>query len=166
MDQEQLKQLIAQVDQSSLREFELINTDVQIRMSKNEFSADLQTAAKPLAHFSETEQSNLPSEKNIAPAEKAETIDQTEVKADEQETGHTVKSPIVGVVYLSPGPDEPVFKQPGDRVKKGDTLCIVEAMKVMNEIKSDQNGVFVRNLVEDGQPVEYDQPMFILKTEE
>jgi len=76
---------------------------------------------------------------------------------------HTVKSPIVGTFYASPAPDAPPFVMVGDTVKAGQILCIVEAMKLMNEIEADQPGEIVRVLVENGQPVEYGQPLFALR---
>jgi acetyl-CoA carboxylase biotin carboxyl carrier protein len=76
---------------------------------------------------------------------------------------HIVKSPIVGTFYSAPAPDAPPFVQPGDSVKRGQILCIVEAMKLMNEIEADQAGEVVRQLAENGQPVEYGQPLFALR---
>jgi acetyl-CoA carboxylase biotin carboxyl carrier protein len=76
---------------------------------------------------------------------------------------HLVKSPIVGTFYASPSPDAPPFVKPGDVVKRGQALCIVEAMKLMNEIEADEDGEVVRQLVENGQPVEYGQPLFALR---
>lgn len=75
----------------------------------------------------------------------------------------TIKSPLVGVYYGKPGPDEPSFVKVGDHVKVGDVLCIIEAMKVMNEIKSNQSGVIKEVLVKDGEPVSYDQDLWILE---
>ncbi|MEX2601658.1 MAG: acetyl-CoA carboxylase biotin carboxyl carrier protein [Balneolaceae bacterium] len=77
--------------------------------------------------------------------------------------GTEVRSPIVGTFYRSPSPDEDVFVSEGDRIEEGETLCIVEAMKIMNEIESEFSGVVVKILAEDGQPVEFDQPLFIIK---
>jgi len=76
---------------------------------------------------------------------------------------HTVKSPIVGTFYSAPSPDASPFVKPGDVVKQGQVLCIVEAMKLMNEIEADQAGEIVRQLAENGQPVEYGQPLFSIR---
>jgi acetyl-CoA carboxylase biotin carboxyl carrier protein len=76
---------------------------------------------------------------------------------------HTVKSPIVGTFYAAPAPDAPPFVKVGDAVTRGQVLCIVEAMKLMNEIEADQAGEIVRCLVENGQPVEYGQPLFAIR---
>lgn len=86
------------------------------------------------------------------------------VKAPDPEIGgNAVKSPMVGVFYAAPAPDEKPYVQVGDIVKKGDVLCIIEAMKLMNEITAEQDGEIVRICVEDGNLVEYGQPLFILK---
>lgn len=77
--------------------------------------------------------------------------------------GHVVKSPIVGIFYCSAKPGDPVFVETGQTVKKGDILCIVEAMKILNHIESDVNGVVLAVLVDNGEPVEYGQPLFRLK---
>jgi acetyl-CoA carboxylase biotin carboxyl carrier protein len=84
-------------------------------------------------------------------------------EASPAENLHVVKSPIVGTFYAAPSPDSPPFVKPGDSVKRGQILCIVEAMKLMNEIEADEAGEVVRQLAENGQPVEYGQPLFALK---
>src|SRR5699024_2051434 len=74
----------------------------------------------------------------------------------------TIKSPIIGTFYRKPSPDKPVFKSVGDKVKEGDVLCIIEAMKLFNEIESEVTGTIVKVLVEDATPVEFDQPLFLV----
>ncbi len=81
---------------------------------------------------------------------------------DPVQDGHVVKAPMVGTFYRSPSPDAKVFVEVGQAVKEGDTICIIEAMKLMNEIEADASGVVKAILVENGQPVEYGQPLFIL----
>jgi acetyl-CoA carboxylase biotin carboxyl carrier protein len=76
--------------------------------------------------------------------------------------GHVVKSPMVGTFYRSSAPGGPAFVEVGQTVKEGDTLCIVEAMKLLNEIESDKSGVITAVLVENGQPVEYGEPLFVI----
>ena len=78
-------------------------------------------------------------------------------------SGHTVKSPMVGTFYRSSAPGAKAFVEPGDTVKEGDTICIIEAMKILNEIEADKAGVISRILCEDGQAVEYGQPLFIIE---
>lgn len=75
----------------------------------------------------------------------------------------TVKSPMIGTFYRSPGPDKPVFVNVGDNIKKGDKICIIEAMKLFNEIEAEVSGKIVKVLVDDAKPVEYDQPLFLVE---
>jgi len=75
---------------------------------------------------------------------------------------HTVKSPIIGTFYRKPSPDKPNFVEVGDRVNEGDTLCVIEAMKLFNEIEAETSGTIVQILVDDSSPVEFDQPLFII----
>lgn len=86
-----------------------------------------------------------------------------ENKAVDVPAGNIVKSPIVGTFYAAPSPDKPAFVKVGDKVKKGDVVMIIESMKLMNEIQSDFDGVVEKILVSDGQAVEYDQPIMIIK---
>ena len=81
-----------------------------------------------------------------------------------EEVLHTIKSPIVGTFYDAPSPGSPAFVKPGDQVEVGQPLCIVEAMKLMNEIESDVGGEIVKRLIQSGQPVEYGQPLFTVRT--
>ncbi|WP_297210515.1 MULTISPECIES: acetyl-CoA carboxylase biotin carboxyl carrier protein [Thermodesulfovibrio] len=82
---------------------------------------------------------------------------------EHEETLHTVISPLVGTFYRSPSPDSPPFVEVGTRVEKGQVLCIIEAMKIMNEIESEVSGVIKKILVENGQPVEYGEPLFLIE---
>lgn len=86
-----------------------------------------------------------------------------EEKKESAPDGEIVKSPIVGTFYESPSPDSDPFIKEGDKVNKGDTLCIIEAMKIMNEIDAEFSGTVEKIIVNDGQPVEFDQPLFIIK---
>lgn len=90
-------------------------------------------------------------------------VDQSGSSAKGFTSGHMVKSPFVGTFYRSPSPGADLFTEIGSRVKKGQTLCIVEAMKLMNEIESDRDGVIREILVENGQPVEFDQALFVIE---
>lgn len=94
-----------------------------------------------------------------------EIVREPVAQVQEEETRRliTVTAPIVGTFYRSPSPDAPPFVEVGTRVKKGQTLCIIEAMKLMNEIESEVDGVVVRILVENGQPVEYGEPLFLIE---
>ena len=91
------------------------------------------------------------------------TGEKTEVKAKEEKKYHVIKSPLVGTFYRAPSPGAPPFVEEGDIVSKGQVLCIIEALKVMNEIESDINGKVVKILVENGQPVDYGQELFYIE---
>ncbi len=93
----------------------------------------------------------------------APAVPVAEDKSADTVSGNIVKSPIVGTFYAAPSPDKPAFVKVGDKVKKGDVIMIIESMKLMNEIQSDFDGVVEKILVSDGQAVEYDQPIMIIK---
>lgn len=99
------------------------------------------------------------------PSSKSPALQETIIKETEEETQRliTVTSPIVGTFYRSPSPDAPPFIDMGVRIKKGQVLCIIEAMKLMNEIESETDGIVVKALVENGQPVEYGEPLFLIE---
>ncbi len=103
----------------------------------------------------------------IASAQSAPSVDSTlaasEASMAEEVSGKIVKSPIVGTFYSSPSPDKPPFVKTGDEVKKGDVIMIIESMKLMNEIQSEYDGVVEQILVSDGQAVEFDQPIMVIK---
>ena len=94
-----------------------------------------------------------------------ESADQEQAAAEQQEDLHKVISPIIGTFYTSPAPGKPAFVKPGDKIKKGDVICIVEAMKVMNKIESDVSGEIVEIVAEDGQAVEYGSELFKIRQE-
>ncbi len=99
------------------------------------------------------------------PLTKPAPVQETIIRETEEETQRliTVTSPIVGTFYRSPSPDAPAFVDAGIRIKKGQVLCIIEAMKLMNEIESEVDGILVKALVENGQPVEYGEPLFLIE---
>lgn len=99
-----------------------------------------------------------------APAEKKSHEKKKEEAASSDDSKYiTIKSPMIGTFYRSSSPDKPAFANVGDEIKKGQTLCIIEAMKLFNEIESEQGGKIVKVLVEDSTPVEYDQPLFLVE---
>ena len=101
----------------------------------------------------------------VAPAPIAEAAvvpAETATTAVTETAGDTIKSPIIGTFYRKPSPDKPNFVEVGDRVNEGDTLCVIEAMKLFNEIEAEMSGTIVKILVEDSTPVEFDQPLFII----
>ncbi|MDE6091704.1 MAG: acetyl-CoA carboxylase biotin carboxyl carrier protein [Ruminococcus sp.] len=111
---------------------------------------------------------NIPAPPSVMPVGVSAPVAQqnnVSTPADEksENSGNIVKSPIVGTFYAAPSPDKPAFVKVGDKVKKGDVIMIIESMKLMNEIQSDFDGVVEKILVSDGQAVEYDQPVMIIK---
>jgi acetyl-CoA carboxylase biotin carboxyl carrier protein len=150
---EQIEQLIRFMGEHNLEEFEYSRGDVRIRLKKPSASV-MTTALQPVVA---REIVTAPAA-NVAHAHSAPPASAAEPKPAEDL--HIVKSPIVGTYYESPSPGADAFIKIGQSVDVGQTLCIVEAMKLMNEIESDVSGEIVRVFVENGQPVEYGQPLF------
>ena len=148
MDLRKLKKLIDLVQESGIAELEITEGEEKVKIVKGGAAS---AAAPALAMAPAAEQ-------RAAPAAAAPTAE-TEPAAPE---GHVVKAPMVGTFYRSPSPDAKAFVEVGQAVKEGDTICIIEAMKLMNEIEADASGSVKAILVENGQPVEYGQPLFIL----
>lgn len=151
MDIQGVKDLMQQFDQSSLTEFDLREGSFELYMNKNKTGRQAQAATPEGAT-----QSPTPA---VPVVETTETIVET-VEPTVPKTGEIISSPIVGVVYLQPAPDQPAFKSLGDTVKKGETICIIEAMKLLNEITSEFDGTITEILVENEEVVEYGQPLF------
>ena len=154
MDIRKIKKLIDMVDESGIAEIEIHEGEESVRISRYGSSpAPVQQAMMMPAQMAPQFQPTL-----AAPAPIVEKV----VEADAL-TGHIVRSPMVGTFYRSPTPGAKVFCEVGQRVEAGDTLCIIEAMKILNQIESDKSGKITRILVENSQPVEYNQPMFIIE---
>ena len=150
MDLRKLKALIDLVEKSGIAELEITEGEERVRIAKQGGSA-------PAPSFHMHHASPAPQAAPVAaPAAVAE-----QVAAAEPE-GHAVKAPMVGTFYRSGSPGSQPFVEVGQTVKEGDALCIIEAMKLMNEIEADASGVIKAILVENGQPVEYGQPLFII----
>lgn len=150
MNLKEVEQVIKLVDSSNLAEFELEMENVKISMKKN--------TAQKFIEIQETPR------ENIALNNKTIQVNE-EIKEDKnvQENMHNIKSPIVGVFYDAKSPTSEPYVKKGDRVKKGDVLCIVEAMKLMNEITSDVDGVIEEILIQNQGVVEYGQPLFKIR---
>lgn len=158
METHEVKELLSQFDQSTLTELQLKKETFELYFNKNTTSG-LQSASSAAASAPAANAAPTP----VAPTPAVSATPETVETAKPVLEGKEVVSPLVGVVYLKPSPDKDNFKQIGDHVKKGDILCIVEAMKVMNEIVSDVDGELVEVLVESEQIVEYNQPLFRVK---
>ena len=153
MRKEEIEELIRLVESSQINELEICEGRKKIRISKGAASA---AAYIPGASFAPS-----------APARNDEAETDEEVGSGEEKLASNlkqIKSPMVGTFYRSPAPGSEPFTEVGQPVAVGQTVCIVEAMKLMNEIGSDYNGVIRRILSENGQPVEYGQPLFLVET--
>ena len=151
MDLRKLKKLIDLVQESGIAELEITEGEEKVKIVKG---GAVSVAAPTMMMAPVAAQQRL-----AAPAAAAPAAAEAEPAAPE---GHVVKAPMVGTFYRSPSPDAKVFVEVGQAVKEGDTICIIEAMKLMNEIEADASGTVKAILVENGQPVEYGQPLFIL----
>jgi acetyl-CoA carboxylase biotin carboxyl carrier protein len=157
-DIEDLKQLIEFLKEYQIAEFDLDRGDLKIRLKFNQ-QATAQAGLGDLARLL----SSAPQSAAAAAAPQA-TAAPPKVAEEDPDAGlHLVKSPIVGTYYGSPSPGSAPFVVPGDRVEKGQVICIVEAMKLMNEIESDAAGEIVKCLVSNGQPIEFGQPLFSIR---
>jgi acetyl-CoA carboxylase biotin carboxyl carrier protein len=157
MDLRKLKTLIDLVSESGISELEVTEGEGKVRIVKNAAPVYMQApqafAAAPQAHAAQPYAS--PEAGGVATPATA-----TPVAAAPQ--GHVVTSPMVGSFYRAPSPGAEPFVQVGDTVKEGQTICIIEAMKLLNEIEADKSGVVKEILVENGQAVEYGQPLFVI----
>lgn len=150
MDIRKVKKLIELVEESGIAELEITEGEESVRINRGHTGGAYMAApmAQPMMQQ--------------APAAPAAPV-AAEVAAPAAPTGHTVRSPMVGTFYRSSSPGTPAFVEVGQSVSVGDTLCIVEAMKMMNQIEADKSGVIKQILVDNEEPVEFDQPLFIIE---
>jgi len=156
MNQKELRELIEFLKEQDIAEFELERGDVKVRIKRG----------MPIAMVPPTHNLVPATAPNIAlpsGSEASPSFPATAKVPAAEEGLHQVKSPIVGTFYESPSPGSPPFVKPGDNVEPGQVLCIIEAMKLMNEIEADVAGEVVKRLVNNGQPVEYGQPLFSIR---
>uniref|UniRef100_A0A832LJ16 Biotin carboxyl carrier protein of acetyl-CoA carboxylase n=1 Tax=Ignavibacterium album TaxID=591197 RepID=A0A832LJ16_9BACT len=155
MDLNLIKKLVKILETSEVTDIEIEENGTKIKVAKKvRIAQPVQTLA------------TVPSQTTPAAVQQAAETKPVEKKSTEESTEsnlHTVRSPIVGTFYRAPAPDADPYVQVGDVVSVGTVLCIVEAMKLMNEIESDVNGKIVKILVENGKPVEYNQPLFLIQ---
>ncbi|WP_257265324.1 acetyl-CoA carboxylase biotin carboxyl carrier protein [Endozoicomonas sp. ONNA2] len=154
MDIRKVKKLIELLEESGIDELEIHEGEESVRISRYSKNAHAAAAHIAAAHVAYP-----------TPAPAPTPVPATETAASVTEpatSGHQIKSPMVGTFYSAPSPDAPDFAKVGQQVKEGDVLCIVEAMKMMNQIKADKSGTIDAVLAENGQPVEFDQPLFTI----
>jgi len=150
MDLRKLKTLIELVEGSGIAELEISEGEERVRITRTVAAAAAQQIYAPAPQ---------PAAAPVAPPPPAPAAEPAKPAAPE---GHVVKSPMVGTFYRSASPGSKPFVDVGQNVNSGDTLCIIEAMKLLNEIDADQTGVIKAILVENGQPVEFGQPLFVI----
>ncbi len=162
MDVKEIQNLIKFVAKSGASEVKLEMEDIKItiktELAKKETTI-VQTAPQAIPQ--------IPVTQAVAPAQPVatttETASETTEKEDDTSKYLTIKSPIIGTFYRKPSPDKPMFVEVGTQVNEGDTVCIIEAMKLFNEIESEVSGKIVKVLVDDASPVEFDQPLFLVE---
>ena len=162
MNQQELKELIDLVIEKGIAEFELEREDVKVRIKRagDQSAPAVQYIPTPVIGSAPVIATPAAAP---APSTQAPSGGEAAQPAREDEGLQNVKSPIVGTFYESPSPGAPPFVKPGDQVEVGQVLCIIEAMKLMNEIESEHAGEVVKRLVQNGQPVEYGQPLFAIR---
>jgi acetyl-CoA carboxylase biotin carboxyl carrier protein len=156
MDLRKLKTLIDLVAESDIAELEVTEGESKVRIVKSSAIPQNQMVMMPQQGV---QQYSAPA---VAGAPAAAAAPVAAPAAAPEHTGHVVKSPMVGTFYRSSAPGAPAFVEVGATVKEGDTLCIIEAMKLLNEIDADYSGTVTKILVENGQPVEFGQPLFVI----
>ncbi|MFM8588003.1 MAG: acetyl-CoA carboxylase biotin carboxyl carrier protein [Bacteroidota bacterium] len=156
MDLKQIQDLVKMVNKSNISELSIEEKDIKITIKQKEDKyvagvpmQQTQAAPAPVAIASPAPSAAAPAAKPAAPAAADNLL--------------TIKSPMIGTFYRRPSPDKPNFVEEGDEVKNGKVVCIIEAMKLFNEIESEISGRVVKILVEDSTPVEYDQPLFLVE---
>lgn len=152
MDFKEIKELIRVFDKSELNKLKVKEGEFEVAMQKGFEGGTVVTTSAPVAA------APVAAAPVAAPAPAAETA-----VAAAPVAGDTINSPMVGTYYASPSPEAPAFVKVGDTVKKGQTLCILEAMKIMNEVEAEFDCKIVEILVKDGEPVEYDMPIFVVE---
>ena len=155
MDIRKVKKLMEMLEESSLGEMEIVEGEESIRLSKSS------SATPQIPNVANTIPLNISSpevQQSTSPKSENEMEEITKTIS-----GHEIKSPMVGTFYEAPSPGSKPFVSIGDNIKAGDTLCIIEAMKMLNQIESDKSGVVKAILTENGQPVEYNQVLFVIE---
>ena len=156
MDMRKLKTLVDLVSESNISELEITEAEGKVRIVKAGYGVPTTMMMQPAGRMMMQPQHMAPAGEAAAPAPAVEA-------APPVPTGHVVKSPMVGTFYRSASPGSKPFAEVGAPIKEGEPICIIEAMKIMNEIEADMSGTVSKILVENGQAVEYGQPLFIVE---
>ena len=154
IDLKDIKELVKFFERTTLSEIEIEKDNTRIKLRKDNSSG---TPAAPASYPGNVPAPSAPASESLraeSPAPAGEPV---------SDKIHTVKAPMVGTFYRSSGPDKDVFVKTGDTVEKGQVLCIIEAMKIFNEIEADASGKIIKIFAENAQPVEFDQPLFVIE---
>lgn len=156
MDIKQIQELVKLVNKSNIGE---------LSIEKNDFKITIKQKKQPVQQFVSPVQQQVHQPQQVLPPaiptpSGVKSTEPVNVKADNL---LTIKSPMIGTFYRQPGPGKPIFVNVGDEVEEGQVVCIIEAMKLFNEIESEVSGTIVKVLVEDASPVEFDQPLFLVE---
>ena len=157
MDLRKIKKLIDLLEESNLAEIEIKEGEESVRLARTPKGVAM---AAPVMHAAPVAHAPAPVMPMQGPTEAASGG--TPKPAADLPAGHIVRAPMVGTFYASPAPDKPAFVSVGQTVKAGDTLAIIEAMKMFNPIEADVSGTVLKILAESGQPIEFDQPLFVI----
>ncbi len=167
MNQKEIKELIDFLIEKDIAEFELERGDVKLRVKRGGATAVPSSIAAPILVAAPSPAPAVvpaaASHAGTPPAAAAAATTASVAPAEDESSWQIVRSPIVGTFYESPSPGAPAFVKPGDSIAVGQVICIVEAMKLMNEIESDYAGVIVKSYLSNGQPVEYGQSLFAIR---
>ncbi len=158
MDIRKVKKLIELLEESNLTELEIVEGEESVRLSRGSTAAPVSYAIPP--QYAPPTPALAPV---AAPLAAAPSTAPAAPKADDMPEGDILRSPMVGTYYASPSPDADPFVTLGQKVSEGETLCIIEAMKMFNQIEAESSGTVVGILAETGQPVEFDQPLFVIR---
>ncbi len=151
MKAKEIKELIDFISESGLEEVNIETSEVKLKVKRSQNIITAGSVAMPQA--APAPAPSLPSPAEAAPKKAAESSDSNSI---------AIKSPMIGTFYKSPNPETAAFVKVGDVVKPGDTVCIIEAMKLFNEVESEVSGKIIKILVDDAEPVEFDQPLFLV----
>jgi acetyl-CoA carboxylase biotin carboxyl carrier protein len=161
MNFKQIQQLIKFVARTGVSEVNIENSNIKINIKGNTKGENSQVVQQPVISQIQPVQpvESVQSPPNPTPI----ATDNSVVTANDESNLITIKSPIIGTFYRKPSPDKDNFVEVGDQISEGQTLCVIEAMKLFNEIESDVSGKIVKILVDDSSPVEFDQPLFLIE---
>ncbi len=166
MDIRKIKKLIELLDESGVAEIEIHEGEESVRISRHSPAAPIVAANVPLTPVSAVPAvptlQAAPAEQMLPATQASELAPTSESESEALPPGHVVISPMVGTFYRAPSPGSKSFVEVGSRVEVGDVLCIIEAMKILNQIEADTAGQIKAILVENGQPVEYGQPIYVI----